>query len=208
MNTILDNNQKTLMTYTRESVKSYVKNNKNRLPQEVEWVKRSFMNLPKNAKMFEIGSGDGCFAKMINSLGYNIQVSDAPDAFIEHLSDIGLDPIKFNWMTDEFPKTYDYILAHAVLVHFSHDEVKLLLKKTFDALRGGGRFVFSVKKGEGEGWVDNYLGVERYFSYWSADDIEQATREAGFSEVELDYIEGNHGNNFFMVIAKKTEGAI
>jgi len=65
--------------------------------------------------------------------------------------------------------------------------------------------VFDVKNGKGEGWKDNYLGTERYFSYWSAKDIESATRAAGFSDIEMGQYKGQYGNHWITLIAKKAE---
>ena len=132
----MNNNEKTLKTYG-QFVKDYLDEHKNDIP-ETDWLKSSLDGIPKSAKMFEVGSGTGRDAKFIRSLGYNLQTSDAPDELVEHLQKENLNPIKFNLITDRFQQTYDYILANAVLVHFSHEEVEAALAKIFNALNGGG----------------------------------------------------------------------
>ncbi|MCL2451677.1 class I SAM-dependent methyltransferase [Candidatus Saccharibacteria bacterium] len=133
-----ENNQKTIQVYEDCAQEYIARSEAKKIHLSAPWITRSLAGLPKNAKLFEIGSATGREARLIRSLGYNIQVSDAPSAFVDYLTTIGLDPIQFDLMTDQFPDTYNYILAKATLVHFSHKEVKAALKKVFGALSGGG----------------------------------------------------------------------
>lgn len=70
-----------------------------------DYLKSTLVNLPKDAKMFEIGSAYGRDAERINALGYNIQVSDVADSFLEMLEKAGFSPVKFDIIHDEFTES-------------------------------------------------------------------------------------------------------
>jgi Asp-tRNA(Asn)/Glu-tRNA(Gln) amidotransferase A subunit family amidase len=197
------NNKLTIDVYENSAAK-YIDDHLKSTPYADEWIEESLKGVPKDAKMFEVGSASGREAKLIDSFGYDIQTSDVAEAFVKYLSDIGLNPMKFDLNADEFPEKYDYIFAKAVLVHFAYPEVEAILKKVFAALNENGIFAFTVKRGEGEEWKANYLGVERYFSYWSEGEIKQAAERAGFSEIEITGLEEpSRNNSWIAVVAKK-----
>ena len=68
-------------------------------------ITTNFSTLPKHAKIFEIGSGDGSNAKFIQNLGFEITASDTANAFIEASQQKGLKTINFNALKDVFPET-------------------------------------------------------------------------------------------------------
>lgn len=158
------------------------------------YLVKTLENLPKSARMFEIGSGYGRDAKLIRSLGYEIQVSDVAESFLEELSKDGFAPVKFDLIRDNFPSKYDYILANAVLVHFTKDEVKAAVKKVYNALNSGGVFAVSFKQRSkgGEDWKANISGAaeKRYFSYWDVGEATTMLEETGFTVVSCQQIGG------------------
>ena len=153
-------------------------------------LERYTAGLPKDAKIFEIGSANGRDAKILEGLGFqNITLSDATDLFLDYLKNTGYAPIKFNLLEDNFPEQYDFILCWAVLVHFTKEEVKTSLKKIHDALADSGRAAISVKlmtKTETE-WAEHRYeyGVKRFFSYWREDEFEEALSSAGFKNIDI-----------------------
>lgn len=157
---------------------------------EARWdfLRKSLERLPKNAKMFEIGSGDGVDAKLINSLGYNIQTSDAAESFLLVLKTNGFAPVKFNVIDDDFPDSYDYILANAVFVHLTKPEVRATIRKVYDALNKGGRFVVTFKQrfDKDNEWKANIPGTTegRFFSYWGIDEARIMLEDAGFKVID------------------------
>jgi SAM-dependent methyltransferase len=146
------------------------------------FLSQSLETVPKDGKLFEVGSGYGRDAVFIRSLGYDIQVSDAVDSFVERLKREGFNPTKFNLITDEFTDKYNYILANAVLVHFTKSDVEAAIKKIHDALEPDGIFAFSLKQraGGGEDWKTDIAGEKRYFSYWDIGEIEKIVERLGF----------------------------
>ncbi|MCL1876981.1 class I SAM-dependent methyltransferase [Candidatus Saccharibacteria bacterium] len=147
-------------------------------------IGRSLKNFPKDIAMFEIGAGPGEYAEYIESLGFKIEITDVADSFVEYLKSRGHVATKFNLITDDFAKKYDFILAIAVLLHLTKPEVIAAVKKIYGALNWGGVFVFSIKTGDGEEFVDNGLGAKRYFNYYQSDEILKVAHDAGFSIIE------------------------
>ena len=154
------------------------------------YLENTTKDLPKDAKIFEVGSASGNEIKILESLGFtNITPSDIADFFIDHLRNEGFSPIKFNLITDEFPDSYDFIRCSAVLVHFKKDEAKAAIKKMFAALNPGGICSFSVKlkEGHGEEWkYDKDIGAKRYFSYWGKDELEDFAKGCGFVDIDIE----------------------
>ncbi len=149
-----------------------------------DFIRNSLNDLSQDAKMFEIGSGDGRDARFINSLGYNIQTSDAVESFLSILKDEGFSPIKFNVINDDFADSYDYILANAVFVHLTKSEVEEAVQKVYSALRNNGRFTISLRRRlEGEkDWRANIPGTSdgRFFSFWNISEAKIMLRNVGF----------------------------
>lgn len=107
-------------------------------------IKVNFSKIPKNSKVFEIGSADGINAKFIESLGFKVTASDTVDGFINVAKKLNLNTIKFNVITDNFPEKYYAIFAWRVFVHFTkEDSIKVILK-IYDVLENNGIFIFNT----------------------------------------------------------------
>lgn len=157
---------------------------------------KTYVNgLPKDSKIFEVGSASGRDAKTLRGLGYtNIVVSEVVDFFLKKLRDEGFSPIKFNLITDDFSDKYDFILCWAVLVHFTKAEAKDSIRKMYEALNDGGRVALCVKYKDGckEEWDDfqGQIGAKRYFSYWTKNELEDCLRQTGFKKINLQQYDG------------------
>lgn len=177
-----------------------------------EFVGQALKGLPKSAAIFEIGSSDGEAAKMFRELGHEVVLSDAPISFVEVMRQKGLSPVQFNLLTDEFPAQYDVIYAWRVFVHFTTDDFRHSCAKIFAALKPGGRFIFNILNSAGhdglaEAWVDyegDYaMGVERYFKYWTEEELRKVLEEADFRIARLEFYGGKQDNRWFQVVAEK-----
>jgi len=170
------------------------------------WIEKSLRGVAKDAEILEIGSGVGVTAKFIESLGYKIQVSDAAKSFVKYLRENGFPNARqFNLITDEFWQNFDYILADAVLLHFTKDEVREVLKKVYDALNPGGIFEFSFMLGEGERW-QNRLGAERYFKDWQINEVQEILDDVDFDakiEISGNYNDKNSERRWICVTVQK-----
>jgi SAM-dependent methyltransferase len=157
------------------------------------WIERNLAKLKQNAKIFEIGSGTGKDADYIESKGFSVQRSDATKAFVKFLKDKGHEAKVFNAISDAFPGSYDMIFADAVLLHFNRDETKQVAAKVFQALNPNGRFVFNLKRGDGDELVSNKLHDPRYFCFWQPDEITKLLTDTGFEDVEVKVIDDYRG---------------
>lgn len=173
-------NDATLAAY-ENGVEAYVSGT----PAEVAgffktWIDKTLSLLPKEAKIFEVGSAFGRDAKYMESFGFSVQRSDAVQGFVDLLREEGHSAQLFNALTDPFPGTYDLIFANAVFLHLNRDELRIVLKKVQGSLNVQGILSFSVKIGKGEEWTDAKVGSPRYFCYWNRQDLDRLVEETGF----------------------------
>lgn len=151
--------------------------------------------LPKDAKIFEIGSGYGRDAEILKELGYtNIKVSEVTELFLNYLREHGFEPVKFDATKDDFSNQYDFIMCNAVLVHFPKDEAKHVIQKIFNALVDGGRAYFSVKESDKPEGSDDRIGGERYFSYWTFQEIKDFIEKVGYKIANIEQVPGSREN--------------
>lgn len=172
------------------------------------WIDAALNGLPKSARLFEVGSGTGKDADYIESLGYSMQLSDASSGFVDFLKKMKKNAQLFNVLTDEFNSQYDLILADAVLLHFTEDELSVILKKISKALNVNGRLAFCVKKGDGDFTEEKKLGSVRYFHLWQPEQLDIMLKNAGLTVMYEDIAEDNRGNKpaWIMVVAEKRGG--
>ncbi len=199
-------NMKTLQTY-QDKIEEYVKNTPHQVdldPGLQEWLDISIKDLSVSSQIFEIGSGFGRDAKYIQEQGLNVQTSDAVEGFVNILRNDGFKAAVFNPLEQEFPSSYDLILATAVLLHFNKEEIHLVISKAFEALNEDGRLAFTVKKGEGEKWVTKKLSAPRYYRYWQSEPLIKILGEIGFTKVYVHENEQGYNEDLWLrVVATK-----
>lgn len=180
----MDENQKTVDSYNLGALE-YVSNaTKNEFIRDYSWLTSGLNNVPKDAAIFEIGSGVGFEADVIENMGYVVQRSDAAVGFVDYLKISNKNVVQFNILTDSFPSTYDVILANMVLLHFNRNELKNILYKIHSALKPGGRLLFTVRSGEGEEWKEK-PGGSRYFCYWQKENLNDILSAMSFSVTNM-----------------------
>jgi len=213
-------NKKTIEIY-KEKAEEYLKNNLKHDSLDMEkaeqkrkklenLIKTSFFSLPKHAKVFEIGSGDGINAKFIKGLGFEITASDTAEAFIEATRNQGLKTIEFDVLEDVFPEKYFAIFCWRVFVHFTKEDALKTIRKVYDTLEDGGIFVFNAINREirniDNEWIDfegeYHMGAERYYSYFRKEELDNIIKQTDF-KIENFYIEGGENNNKWLVYVLK-----
>ncbi len=175
-----------------------------------DFIKKSFSSIPAGSKVLEIGSADGENAKYLQELGYDVTASDIADDFIKAIKSNGLDPIRFNVLTDEFVDKYFGIFCWRVFVHFTKEDALKVIKKTYAALEKNGIFVFNAMNREtrevDEEWVDfpdeYHMGIDRYYCYYNQDYLDSIISETGYEIVDF-YKEGGEKNNKWLVYVLK-----
>lgn len=154
-------------------------------PSLREWIGRALDGLDSSARILEIGSASGRDADYVESLGYNVERTDASQGFVDRLRAGGKDARLLNILTDEVDdEQYDLVYANAVFLHFTTDEFNDAVRKVYKALRPGGHFALSLKRGDGEETTARKLDMPRYFHYWQSDDVESALASAGFENFQ------------------------
>lgn len=173
-------------------------------------IEKSFAGLPRKAKVFEIGSGDGQNAKFIESLGFDVTASDIVDGFIEETRKQGVKTIKFNALEDEFKEKYFAIFCWRVFVHFTKEDALKVIEKAYDALEDDGIFLFNainreVKDVDAE-WVDfggeYHIGKDRYYSYFRQSELDEIVGKTKF-QISSFHTEGGKNNNKWLVYTLK-----
>jgi len=200
-------NDQTINAYEHH-VQEYIDNS----PPEVSgaikpWIDSGLVGLPKDAKIFEIGSGFGRDAIYIQSKGYEVELTDATRAFVKHLLELGFKAKVFNALKDEFNGLYDLIFADAVLLRFTSDEVRGVIDKVFKALNHDGRFLFSLKQGDGEELTTQKLGATRYFNYWQEDEISKVLHAVGFQNIAITHTDDYRKGKPSWLLISATKGS-
>ena len=198
-----NSNQQTIQSYEAH-VQEYI----NGTPQDVsgvvkEWLDEALASLPKTARILEFGSAFGRDAAYMQSLGYTVQCTDATQAFVDLLKQKGFNARLLNAITDNIDGAYDLILANAVLLHFTREEVVTVLQKVFNTLDDNGKFAFTLKQGEGEKWSEDKLGAPRYFCFWTEEQIRTAVKTAGFADVKVSGDKATANATWLQIIASK-----
>lgn len=77
--------------------------------------------------------------------------------------------------------SFDAAWCSAALLHLPRLHVRPALSGVRRVLRPGASLMVSVKQGHGESWVGGYVdGVTRFFTYFSATEMRDLLRSAGF----------------------------
>lgn len=180
--------------------------------KELEFWLNGFSALPESATILEIGSANGAAAKALAEHGYVATASDTVKGFLDEIKKNGLNPIKFNVLTDKLDKKYHGCLAWHVFVHFTKDDAKTALSNIHSLLYPGGRMIFDVqnssaKHNKDAEWIDYggdyHMGAERFFQYYSKDDIERIIKDTGFNIIKLIERKSNSGINWLRLVIEK-----
>ena len=219
-------NKKTLEAYqiaaknylnSIELVNKEYKGNATKAKRELHsLIKKTFKDLPKDSKVLEVGAGDGENSKFIKKLGYKVTSSDVADDFLDAIKNNGFDPIKFNILTDEFKDKYNAIFCWRVFVHFTKQDSLKALNKSYDALEDNGLLIFSVinrdcKSVDNE-WIDfpdlYHLGVDRYFNYYSKEDMDKIISKTKFKIKEFYNVVAENNIRWLVYVLFKEEKTI
>ena len=195
---------------TVESYNAHIQEDIDGTPHEVsrvvkDWLDGSLADVPKEARILEFGSAFGRDAAYLAGLGYTVECTDATPAFVDLLQQKGFDAKVLNAITDELTQGLDFVLANAVLLHFTRDEATQVIGKVYGALNANGKFAFTLIQGEGEAWSEERLGAPRFFCYWTEPQIREVLESTGFGDVEI--ISGDKATantTWLLIVAKKS----
>lgn len=129
---------------------------------------------PKNARVVEIGCGDGRDAKdIVNKceyyIGFDISVAmtEIAQQNVPSAEFVVADAVTFN-----FPNDLDIVFAFASLLHLDKGELKVVLDRVYDALRPDGVIFLSLKyRSAYESEIKKDQFGERLFFFYNEETI-------------------------------------
>jgi SAM-dependent methyltransferase len=177
------NNSTTIETYD-QNIQKYIDATPAMDSGTEAWLNALLANVTPQDTMLELGSGGGHRdATFITQKGYTLECSDATPAFVEYLKAHGFNASLLNAINDTYGTGYAAIVADAVLLHFTPEEVVQVLSNVREALTPHGYFAFTVKQGDGNEWTNNKLDAPRYFNYWQVDALKDLLQDNGFTVI-------------------------
>ncbi|MGH2907697.1 MAG: methyltransferase domain-containing protein, partial [Solirubrobacteraceae bacterium] len=96
---------------------------------------------------------------------------------------------------------YDAVLANAVLLHLTRDDLATAFARIRDAVRPGGTFALTLKEGDGEGLTSAKVGHPRWFTYWREDPLRAVLAATGWTVESLEHVAGTR-DDWLHVIAR------
>lgn len=144
--------------------------------------------LKPGARILELGCGDGRDAARMLERGFDVHPTDGVREMAQLASErlnrkVAILP--FDQL--EARQAYDAVWAHASLLHVSRDDLPMILRRVYQALRPGGWHFANYKGGE-EGQRDKF---GRYYNYMSEAGLRQTYEAAGrWASLEFASAEG------------------
>lgn len=145
------------------------------------------------AEVLELGSGPGREALYLEQRGMRVNRTDATPAFVERLQRAGHPARELDVRQGDLGGPFDAVLANAVLLHLTRDDLHAALRACHAATRPNGVFALTLKHGDGEGWSDAKLGSPRWFVYWREAPLRGALVDAGWTVLRLGLVHGRVG---------------
>src|SRR3989339_179966 len=195
-----------LTTQEQETIDSYNQNASkfasSRLTdnKHQRWVveKQKLKQYQPSGKILDIGSGSGIDAKELVQLGYDYAGVDYSDGLLEQArkDNPGITFLKQSVYELDFPKdSFDLFWACAVLLHMPKDRIGNALQSIHKVIKKGAIGCITLKKGEGEKFVEGDhcgIGYKRFFSFYKEEEFKNILIREGFEVLET--YETDHSN--------------
>jgi predicted TPR repeat methyltransferase len=120
------------------------------------------------------------------------------------MRDTGLSPVRLDALTDDLGGPWDAVVAFAVLLHLTREELGTVLDRLREAVRPGGLLAVTVKEGDGSAWSDHRLGSPRFFTFWRAGPLAEVLADHGWSVQELERHTGDR-DDWILVMARSPD---
>ncbi|WP_299039165.1 trans-aconitate 2-methyltransferase [uncultured Pseudokineococcus sp.] len=143
-----------------------------------------------SGSILEMGSGPGADATYLEARGPRVVRTDAVPAFVQMLRADGHQARVLDVRVDDLGGPYAGVLANAVLLHLTREEVADVLTRARDAVVDGGVLAITLKEGDGDAWTSAKLGLPRHFTYWREPQLRAVLEATGWSDVVVDHVAG------------------
>ena len=157
--------------------------------------------LPAQALILDVGCGTGRDTRVFHDKGAHVAGVDISEGLLlvarRENPDITFVTADFVRLPFE-GRSFDGVWSHASLVHLETlEEVKQALREFYRVLRPGGFLYVYVKDQQGKEKTaivsDSLSQHDRFFRYYSADELTELLQEAGFSNQETEFKDDPHG---------------
>jgi len=166
--------------------------------------------IPRDADVLELGCGAGLPMTATLAKGRHVTGVDISEAQLRlaranvpAATFLQADLTRLEWP----PASVDAVVAFYVLTHVPRNEHAELLRRVHGWLRPGGVVIASFGVEDDPGGIErDWLGVDMYFSHFSARVNRRLVREAGFVVERADVVgepEDRHDARFLWVVARK-----
>jgi SAM-dependent methyltransferase len=174
----------TLAFYDREAAKYAAREKRERTKRREDFL----ASLVVGAKILELGCGDGKDSEAMIHAGFDVTPTDGAPGLARLAEQRLARPVQLLLFEDLDERgAYDAVWAHACLLHVPAERLRDVLAKIHTALRHGGRFYASFKKGDGGGRD----GLGRYYNFPSREKLTADYENAGdWTSVTMDEAPG------------------
>lgn len=163
--------------------------------------REKFVSMVKpGGSILDAGCGSGRDANYFASKGFTVTGIDLSETLLVYARDHAEKNVTFYTMdlrNIDFPeRAFDGIWACASVLHLTRDEVPTVFSKFRSLLKPEGILFLLMKEGIGERMVTGGTieGDERFFSYYSGDELRSMLEDAGFTVTEQ-YAWDQHDRN-------------
>lgn len=167
------------------SAQEFTKNTEALHPEEQA---KHFLQLLPGNRILDLGCGPGRDAEVFVERGHQVTGIDLSPQMIEiarsrvtaqfHVMD--MESLDFP------PSHFDGIWASASLLHVPQKNIPRLIGNLYSLLVEEGIFYFSLKKGSGEHlqYDPRYGNLQKFWSFFEKEEIEQIVKQTGFEVVK------------------------
>lgn len=154
-----------------------------------------FKSIIFGKKVIDLGCGTGRDAEFFVNDGFDYLGVDSSEKMLK----IAKEKVKNGYFLtmdlrniDFSPKSFNGFWASASLLHFSKKEVPVILKSFYNLLNNDGVGFVSVKEkreiDEGIIKEDKYGGIERFFSFYTKEELTDFLKKTGFTIIKYSYL--------------------
>jgi len=198
---VVSPSDETLRTYEAEADR-YRANTPPSVPDVQRFLDRLSPLVP-GGTILEVGSGPGWDASYLEANGHVVVRSDGAQAFVDMLAAEGHPARLLDIRRDPLGGPYDAIVANAVLLHLSSDELEAFLVRARDSVPNG-YLAFTLKEGDGDAWTSAKLDRPRHFTYWRVEPLRALLEQTGWSTESVDRVTSD-SQPWLMVIARSSD---